>query len=192
MNRAWIPALISASLAPLAACDPLEDTGDDECFAVWAEPVEADVAAEPEVPGGVFLTVSETAGLRGTTDVTGASLSLRITHLGETEDCGVAVYLSDVEADPAALPVVEASTSPPASIDGLGERVASARLARAAADLPDQEHVEVVVPVSARSFVTVAGCPGAALSVHAQLTVDVCTDDWEAVPYEPSLVSPVE
>jgi hypothetical protein len=185
-------ARISVLLIGLAACDPLEDTGDEECFSVWSESVTADVLAEAEVPGGLFLTVAETAGLRGATDVTGAALSLWVTHLGETDDCGVAVYVSDVEADPAALPVIEPSTSPPASIAGLGDRVASARLARAAADLPDQERFEVEVPVSSRSFVTVAGCPGAELSVRAEVVVDVCTDDWEAVPFDPSVVSQVE
>lgn len=186
----WVVTL--AALVCVGGCDPLDDPGDEECFSVWAEPASVEVAGDAGVPAGAFFSIDPPDRLAGTTRVDDAIVSLWVTHTGVREDCGVAIYRSEVAADPSALPIIEAGTSPPEQIDGLGERVGSVRLARAAAEHADAERFEVALPLSARSFLTVAACPGAELTVSAQLIVEACTDDRDAVPYEPVMVSVVE
>lgn len=166
----------------LSACEPLEPDGEEECYGHWDGPVQAEVAAGRSEPGGAALSFAPVAELAGTTAVTGATIELWVANVDPRGDCGVAVYVGAAPPDPSALPEIADGTSPPDEIDGLGVQVGSARLARFAADAPDQEAFSVAVSVDEGAYVTVAACPGAQLDVWADATVDVCTTDWEAIP----------
>lgn len=170
------------ALAALAACEPFEDTGEAECYGHWTEPVEAEVRAAADAPGGVALAVSPVVDLPGATEVTGVELALRVTSLHPREDCVVGLYFSDTPPAPDALPELPDGASPPEWIEGLGERVGAVSLARHAATTPDQEAFWLELSAETGGYLTVAGCAGARLDVWAEATVGVCTTDWEAIP----------
>lgn len=109
----------------------------------------------------------------------GLSLDYTLTNLGEA-DCAVAIYVSDTEPDPDAVPAIDAvENAPPESIPGVGTRLARANLGPAGSSAATTTAWLMPLSSEASAFVTVIACDGGRVDTILGFEAELCGDPDE-------------
>ena len=109
----------------------------------------------------------------------GLSLDYTLTNLGEA-DCAVAIYVSDTEPDPDAVPTIDAvENAPPESIPGVGTRLVRANLGPVGSAAASISAWAMPMSSDARAFVTVIACDGGQVETLLGFEAELCADPDE-------------
>lgn len=107
-------------------------------------------------------------------------LGLEASNRSSEIDCVMAVYVSDQEPDPEALPVLPLGEAPPEAIEGLGELVVALHVPR---DWGETDSVTAYVeqlaagPAPVQLYATLATCGDATLELILEFWGDYCLLD---------------